>query len=163
MLTRNSHDLVMEKIIQVAGQLGLDDSVYYLFVLILVFHFALSITFARPFQKLLHKRKELIFGQKESATDLANKAQEKLDEYKQKLKNIHEASKKEMKELEERARAEEAKILGGTATKAKELIQNSLLTLEEDKKVTKKVLAGEINQLAKDIAAKVLGRPVSQR
>ena len=153
----------MDTLIEIATQLGIDSTFYYLFVLVLVLYFLMSATYLRPFQKHLHHRKEKTDGVKKEAQELTGRAEEKFSQYKARLKDVNDQARQAMRENEETARREESKILADAGTKAKASLQSIQKELDTQKKITVEALSGEISGLATEIATKVMGRPAGTR
>lgn len=153
----------METINQIFAQLGIDSTFFYLFGLMFVLHIVLSTTYLKPFQKLLHDRREKTEGVKRDAQRLVNEAEAKFEQYREKIKGINDKARGALREHEELARKEEIKILSDAATKAKASLQSIQRDLETQRKAAVEALAGDISGIATDIATKVLGRPVSTK
>src|SRR3712207_2435857 len=113
----------MEALQQVANQLGIDQTFLPLFGLVFLLYLVLSTVYLKPFQKLLHDRKEKTEGAKKEALELVQKAEEKLAQYKASLKGTNESAKQVISKAEDEARREEARILGEASTKAKSALQ----------------------------------------
>ena len=150
----------MDQLRQIADQLGLDETFYYLFGLMLLLYVLLSATYLKPFQKLLHDRKEKTDGTKKEAQDLTVQADEKFANYKSRLQEANESARKIFRDSEERAKKEEAKILEKASAVAKEALQGAQKELDMQKNSILEGVAGEIADIADEIAAKTLGRPV---
>jgi F0F1-type ATP synthase membrane subunit b/b' len=150
----------MDTLKQIIAQLGIDDSFFWLFGMMWVLYALLSVTYLKPFQKLLHARKEKTEGTKKEAAELTARAEEKFGQYKERLKEITDEARREYRSREEAAKKEEAKILGDASHKAKTALQGAQRELDSQKKAVLETLSNDISGLATDIATKVLGRPV---
>lgn len=153
----------MDQLKQIADQLGIDETFYYLFGLMVVFYLLLSATYLKPFQKLLHDRKAKTEGNKKEAQDLTTQADEKFAAYKSRLKEANEKARQAFRDSAELAKKEEAKILGDAAMRAKDALQAAQKELDGQRKATLEALSTEVAGIANDIATKVLGRPLSSR
>jgi F0F1-type ATP synthase membrane subunit b/b' len=153
----------MEALTQIAAQLGIDHTFYYLFPLVIILYVLLSALYLRPFQKLLHHRRMKTEGARKEAQELGAQAEDKLNQYRVRLKEVHERARRELREREEAARKEEARILGDAAAKAKESLQSTAKQLEDQRRSALEALAADISGLAGEIATKVLGRQVGAR
>lgn len=153
----------MEALTQIAGQLGVDETFFYLFALVWVFFFVFSTTYLRPYQRLLHDRHLKTEGAKKEALDLTAKAEEKFAQYKARLKEVNDQARATVRASEEAAKKEESKIIGEASTKSKVALQNAQSELDAQRKATLDALSGEIAGIANDIASKAMGRPVSAR
>lgn len=148
---------------QVAEQLGIDSSFYYLFGLIVGLYFFLSFAYLRPFQKLLEQRRARTEGTKEDAADLIAKADEIFNQYKARLKQVNDEARQILRDGEAVARKEEAQILDAASQKSKAALQDAVKELEGQRRAAVESLGGSIIGLAGDIATKVLGRQVSAK
>lgn len=153
----------MEQLAQIAAQLGVDQTVYYLFGLMFVLYLILGNIYARPYQKLIAMRRQRTEGVKKEALELTGKAEEKFNAYKERLKEVTDKARLAMRENEEFARKEEAKILAEASNKAKGALHQTQKELDAQRKVVLDALAGEITGLASEIATKVMGRPIDAR
>lgn len=153
----------MEALAQIAAQLGMDKSTYYLFGIVAVFYLVLSAVYLKPFQRLFHERKLKTAGVKKEAEQLKTQAEEAMNQYRARLKDISDQSRTILRELEEQARKEESAIVGEASVKAKASIQNTQKELDSQRKATVEALSAEIAGIATDIASKAMGRPISAR
>jgi len=152
----------MEVLQQIAGQLGLDQSFYPLFGLMVVLYFILSNVYLKPFQKVLHERREQTEGAKKEAHELMTRADEKYTTYKSRLKEAHDHARRVLGQTEDQAHKEEARVIGEAASEAKGTLQKIQADLEKDKRTVLEALSKDIPVLAGEIATKVLGRPVNR-
>lgn len=153
----------MEQLAQIAGQLGIDHTFYYLFGMMYVLFLLVSNIYVKPFQRLIILRREKTEGVKKEAQELTAQAEEKFSQYKARLKEINEKARQMLRDGEEVARKEESKILADAGSQAKESLQNTQKDLEAQRKAALDALSGEISGLAGEIATKVMGRPVNAR
>ncbi len=151
----------MDAFTQIATQLGIDHTFYFLFVLVAVLYALLTPLYLKPYQRLLHNRKEKTEGARKEAEGLKAQAEETFAQYKARLKEINDKARNTLRDNEETAKKEEAKILGDAANKAKTALQNTQKELEAQRKEILDTLAGEIAGIANDIATKAMGRPIS--
>jgi F-type H+-transporting ATPase subunit b len=153
----------MDQLKLVAEQLGIDETFYYLFGLMVLLYVVLSAVYLKPFQRLLHSRKEKTEGSKKEAQELSAKAEEKFNTYKARLKDVNEKARQTFRASEEQAKKEEGKILADAAMKSKVSLQNTQKELDAQRKATLDALTNDVAGIAEDIAAKVLGRPVGSQ
>lgn len=153
----------MEAFTQIAAQLGIDVTFYYLFGLMFVLYLFLSTTYLRPFQHLLTERKVKTEGARKEAEALKSKAEEAFEHYKRRLKETHEKARQISSEHEDIARREESKIISDASAKARETLQSTQKELDSQRKTVLDALASEIKVLSEEIAAKVMGRLGSSR
>lgn len=150
----------MDAFINIASQLGIDHTLFYLFALMFPFYLVLRAVYLKPFQKLLHDRKEKTEGMKKEAEALSLKADAVYTDYKLKIKDVHEQARHAYLEAEKYAKNEEAKILAEAAMKSKTTLQAAQKELDAQKKATLDDLAKDVTGLASEIAEKILGRSV---
>lgn len=153
----------MEALAPIAAQLGIDHTILYMFGLVVVLYAVISITYLKPFQHLLHERKQKTSGAKQEAESLKTQAEKAFEEYRERLRGTNEKSRDMMRASEDVARKEEAKILGDAANKAKTALQQTQADIEAQRKATIDALSTEIAGIAGEIASKALGRPVNAR
>ncbi|MEW6057937.1 MAG: ATP synthase F0 subunit B [Bdellovibrionota bacterium] len=150
----------MDALRDIAAQLGLDQTFFYLFGLVFALHLFLSATYLKPFQKLIEHRRKKTEGVKEEAQQLMAQAEEKFNQYKSRLKEVNERARSAYRDSEEQARKEESRILGEASARAKDTLQETQKELDQQRKATVAALSGEISGMASEIATKVMGRPL---
>lgn len=150
----------MQEILGVAAQLGLDNTIVPLFILMTVMYLFMSATYFRPFQKLLADRKHKTEGARNEAKDFVIRAEEKMNQYKTAIKGAHDTARKNLVTAEENAKREESAIIHDAQAKARSLVQSANAELEKQKKDVVDQLKNEIPAIAREIASKVLGRNV---
>lgn len=153
----------MEQLAQIAAQLGIDNSFYYLFGMMYVLFLLLSTIYVKPFQKLIIYRREKTEGVKKEAQELTAQAEDKFSQYKTRLKAVNDKARQSFRDSEEAARKEESKIVAEASSKAKDSLQTTQRELDVQRKAALEALSGEISGIATDIATKVMGRQVSAR
>ena len=154
---------IMDAFTQIATQLGIDHTFYFLFVMVGVLYLLLTPLYLKPYQKLLHDRKEKTEGARKEADSLKAQAEDTHAQYRARLKEVNDKARNTLRESEEVAKKEEAKIIGDAATKAKTALQNTQKELEAQRKATIDALASDIAGIADDIATKAMGRPISAK
>jgi len=123
----------------------------------LAFIYLLNLTLYKPVGEIVELRKKLIDGDYSKAKELTHKANESLENYKNKIKTarheshiiIQEATKKAQKVKEEKISQ-----LSDTLNKEKE---ESFKKIEEEKKIVMQKLEKEIKTLTDLIINKILG------
>lgn len=153
----------MDAFTEILGQLGIDETFYYIFGLIWAFYFIFSLVYLKPFQKLLHERFAKTQGAKKGAQDLIVQSEEKLSQYKARLKEVNEKARVVLRQGEDVARKEETRLLNDAANKSKAALQGTQIELEKQKKEIVDALASDINSIATEIATKAMGRSVNAR
>ena len=143
---------------EIAAQLGIDGTFYYQFLLIVVFYFAISAAFVKPYQKLFELREAKTTGALDEAKELTAKAEEMHGQYLARMKDVNVRAQHMLKQAEEESRAEAARILGGAAEAARAKVQTTQKELEAQKGELLVGLHKESVEIAKEIVTKVLGR-----
>lgn len=153
----------MDALYSIIANLGFDSTFLPLFALMFVLYLFLSNLYLKPYQHLLHHRKEKTEGTKKEAQALAGKAEDKYSLYRSRIKETNDKIQKIFKEAEESAKKEEAKVLADAVGKSKDILQKAQAELESEKKTALETLSKDIPNIASEIATKALGRAVNVR
>lgn len=153
----------MDALYSIIANLGFDSTFLPLFALMFVLYLFLSNLYLKPYQHLLHHRKEKTEGTKKEAQALAAKADDKYSLYRSRIKETNDKIQKIFKESEELAKKEESKIMSDALSKSKDILQSAQQQLESEKKSALESLSKEIPMIASEIATKALGRAVNAR
>ena len=143
---------------EIASQLGIDQSFYVQFILVVLFYFLISALYLKPFQRLLALREERTTGAVKEAQVLTQKAEELQGQYRARLQDIHQRSKGILKKAEDESKAEAGKILDAATQDARGKVQATLKELEKQKTSLLESLAADSRQIAQEIVSKVLNR-----
>ncbi len=123
----------------------------------LVFIYLLNMTLYKPVGKVIESRKRLIDGEYARAKELTNKANESLENYKNKIKAArHEAHAIIQESAQKAQKLKEEKISWLMVTLNKEK-EESFKKIEEEKKIVMQKLEKEIKMLTDLITNKILG------
>ena len=123
----------------------------------LVFIYLLNLTLYKPVGEVIEKRKSLIDGEYARGKELTKKANEMLENYKNKIKDARHESQAIVYEATKQAqRAKEEKISRLLLTLNKEK-EESFRKIEEEKKIVIQKLEKEMKMLTDLITNKILG------
>ena len=123
----------------------------------LVFIYLLNMTLYKPVGEVIEHRKRLIDGEYARAKELTNKANESLENYKNKIKTArHEAHSIIQESVQKAQKLKEEKISWLLVTLNKEK-EESFKKIEEEKKIVMQKLEKEIKMLTDLITNKILG------
>lgn len=143
---------------EIAAQLGIDGTFYYLFLLIVVFYFAISAVFVKPYQRLFELREAKTTGALDEAKELTGKAEQMHEQYLSRMKEVNSKVQQALKKAEEESRTEATKILAAAGETARERVQDTQKELESQRGELLAGLRKESGEIAKEIVTKVLGR-----
>lgn len=148
---------------EIGAQLGINQSFFIEFAIIASVYFILGPFYFRPYQRLFERRHSETFGAQKLAQEMNASAEEKLNAYKDRIKDINVKTRQSIKDNEAIAQNEAAAILNEASSVARSKIQSIQKDLQSQKDVIIQALGQESAVLAKDIVAKVLGSSVSIR
>jgi|LNFM01.1.fsa_nt_gb F-type H+-transporting ATPase subunit b len=127
----------------------------------LVLFFVLRPVLWEPMVKLLSAREGGMQGSRTSAKGAADEAAARRAEYEGALKSARSSAAGERDKLRAEALRRESEILAETRSKVAAAVDAQRDAIKEQRDTLSKEIAGAIPQLAKDIAAKALGREVA--
>lgn len=140
----------------IAGQLGIDQSLIYIFFIILIFHFLFSTFYLKPFQNILEIRKKRTLGVRLEAEELKRKAETRFEEYQKKIREVQEQTKALYKKEQIAARELEKSKISAAQQKAKEQLQVLEKTLLSQKQELEKTLEAELRTLVNQMMLKLV-------
>jgi F0F1-type ATP synthase membrane subunit b/b' len=146
----------MEATLQALGQLLLK-SVPTIFLLLVV-HFYLKWMFFRPMGEVLAKRRAATDGLKESAAAARAKAEEQTKSIEAQLQQARNSIYQEQEEARKRWMTDQSAQLDGARQKAREVIHQAKLQLDDEAASTKVQLQTAAGPLADQIAGALLER-----
>ncbi len=149
----------MEATLQALGQLLLK-GVPTIFLLLVV-HFYLKRMFFRPMGEVLAKRRAATEGLKENATAMRARAEEQTKSIEAQLQQAREAIYQEQEEARKRWMSEQTGQLDDARQKARELIHQAKLQLDDEAAATKVQLQASAGPLADEIANTLLERTLA--
>jgi len=118
----------------------------------------LNVLIYRPLREVLRKRKETITACTGSAEALESQIEEKMGRYQEQLQAAKLKGSQERHEMRQAAAQEEARILGAAHEAASAHVQSIKQKVADEAGAARKVLQGQTEEIAGQIAAKVLGR-----
>ncbi len=143
---------------EIAAQLGIDQSFYVQFILIVVFYLLVSSLYLKPFQRLLALREERTTGALKEAQGLNQRAEELQGQYKARLQDLHQRTRGILKKVEDESKLDASKILDAATQEARGKVQVTLKELELQKASLLSALSADAQQIAQEIVIKVLNR-----
>ena len=143
---------------EILTQLGLDQTFFTQFILIVGLYFVLSIIFFKPFQKLLEARHKKTVQEREEAERTLNEVKEKLAEYEAKIQAAHQEARRKQDSILLDAKNKENEILNSARNEAKQVTQTAIQALNAEKEKISKTLEVEVEKLAQDVSSKLLLR-----
>lgn len=146
----------MEATLRALGQLLLK-GVPTIFLLLVV-HFYLKRMFFRPMGEVLAKRRAATDGLKENAAALRAGAEGQAKSTEAQLQQARESIYQEQEEARKRWMSEQGAQLDDARQKARDLIHQAKLQLDEEAAATKVQLQAAAGKLADQIAGALLGR-----
>jgi F-type H+-transporting ATPase subunit b len=143
---------------EIALQLGIDQSFYAQFILVVLFYFLISTLYLKPFQRLLALREERTTGAVKEAQVLVQKAEELQAQYKNRLQSVHQRVSAVMTKAQDESKLEAGKILDAAAQDARSKVQATIKELDGQRASLLGALTAESKSIAQEIVSKVLNR-----
>ncbi len=139
----------------IAKQLGLDHTFFYIFGTFAVFYVIISQIYLKPFQKFLLRRREAL-GQVKSAQDLFKALDEKMSQIETELQKVRFEAAKKYEDATREAQAREEAQLSALRDELKKEYLTLNTKLEAEKKQIEADLESSVDQLAIDLSQKIL-------
>ena len=114
-----------------------------------------------PLMKLFEERERRTEGAKLLARRMDERAGELLRRYEAELETVRRAAAEEREKLRAEGQRLEAQIVAEARTAAARLVEDGRKTLELEKKSLRAELFARAGDIARDIAARVLGREIA--
>ena len=141
-------------------QLGLDQTLFIqLGIYILVFAL-LSQIFFKPFLRLIETRHKKTVQDRESAERILSQAEQKLNDYTQRLSLARIEAKAAYEAVIDQAKKEEAEILSQARNEAKTITQDAIKDMDQQAARLRKELETEVDAMARAVTEKLLLRKV---
>lgn len=140
--------------------LSVNYTVFIQIVIFLIAIFILNKLVFKPFLSLVDRRDMMTRGAIEEAHELEEKVKSIIEEYDQKLSEARSVAIEERNKLVLEGQTVAADILGKAREETGALLDEAKAKLEADTKEIKDNIKGDIDELATDIASKVLGKEV---
>ncbi len=141
-------------------QLGIDSTFFAELVIFFVVFTILSRFYFRPFLQLFEARHKKTVQDREAAEKMMIDAQQKLEEYKQRLSAERAGAKRHYDTILEQAKKEETEILARAREEAKKVTQEAADSVAAQREKLKAQLQSDVESLAQTISEKLLSRKV---
>jgi F-type H+-transporting ATPase subunit b len=141
-------------------QLGIDSTFFAELVIFFVVFTILSRFYFRPFLQLFEARHKKTVQDREAAEKMMIDAQQKLEEYKQRLSLERANAKKHYDSILEQAKKDEAEIMARAREEAKKVTQEAADSVAAQREKLKAQLQSDVESLAQTISEKLLSRKV---
>ena len=141
--------------------LSVDKTIVIQFLIFLVALYLLNSLFFKPLLQLADKRDELTKGTVSEAKDLTQKAEDVINEYNQKIEQARDEAFEKRGEIRKEAQTAAESMVSEVRSHSQTSLDNYKNELDSHISKIKENVKPEIDMLAKDIAAKVLGKEVS--
>ncbi len=139
-------------------QLGLDQTFFYQFGLVVITFLLVSQLYFKPFLKLHGARHKRLVEDKEAAESLMTQADAKFEEYKRVLSQERLAARKAFEDVIVDAKKHEHEILSAARAEAKRITQEALDAATKQKEEMQKQLESEVEGIAQKISDKLMVR-----
>jgi F-type H+-transporting ATPase subunit b len=140
--------------------LSVNYTVFIQIVIFLIAIFILNKLVFKPFLNLVDRRDMLTRGAIEEAHELEEKVKAIIEEYDLKLDEARVLAAQERSKLVLEGQKVAGEIIGKAREEAGVFLEEAKVKLEADTKEIKEKIKGDIDELAIDIASKVLGKEV---
>jgi len=142
-------------------QLGINQTVFVQFGLIIILFVLLTKIYFKPFLKLFEQRHNRTIGDTNAAKKLLDEANAKFKEYETKITDARRAAQAEFENNLAEARKEEARLLAAAREEMKKINQQAAQEVQNQRNKIKEELKGELNLLAKSVSNKLISRELS--
>jgi len=151
----------MELVGKIFETLGITQLALLQMALVVVLVFVLSATLIRPILATFQERENRAVGPLEESRSLLADAESRTLQYEEALrKAAAEALAAKRKKMEEAGRFERKRV-EGVVDESNRHVEEMKVRIDEEKGQAGKVLRAEVSRLSREIAGKVLGRPVA--
>ncbi|MFO0662167.1 MAG: ATP synthase F0 subunit B [Polyangiaceae bacterium] len=114
-----------------------------------------------PLIKVFEARDRRIAGARKQARDMDEEAAELLRKYETQMAEVHRVASEERDKIRAEVLREEARILAEARAEAQEILDKGRAKLREEGQALEFALGQSSSEIARDVAARVLGREVS--
>lgn len=136
----------------------LDVALIIQFVNFCVLMAILNVLVYRPLRNVLRKRQETMDACSAAAEGLESQIEEKMQRYQEQLQAAKQKGSEERTAMRQAAAQEEGRILGAAQEAASAHVQSIKQKVADEASAARQVLQGQTEEIAGQIAAKVLGR-----
>lgn len=138
--------------------ISLDWTLFLQFANFLVLLFVLNLLLYRPLSRIMEERAQTVDGGHQRARDLENQIEAKMAAYREKLQAAKSKAAEERSALRAAAGEEESRILADAQKKAAAQVDKVRTQVAAQAQQARENLRGQADELATQVASKVLGR-----
>ena len=151
----------MDQLLGILRQLGVNSTLWVQLVFFLVSYFFLSQFLFKPYMRNLEYRKKNTVGNAEEAIKLNSSAENLAMDYQGQVKAQNEKASSIYDKLKAEGLAEEERLVAQAKALASEVLEQTKRKIQEDMIAAQDALKGQIPQISRQIASRVLGRDLS--
>jgi F-type H+-transporting ATPase subunit b len=148
----------MHKLLEILGQLGLDQTVWIQLGFFILSYLFLSRFLFKPYLRNLKYRKKNTGGALNEAAQLATITERLAIDYQGKMKKQNEVADQEYSKLKSAGAKEEEKLVSEARIRANKLLDETKKKISSEVTKTKEELRTQIPQISGLIASRLLGR-----
>ncbi len=141
--------------------INIDQTLIIQFVLFVTFMLLLNQVLFKPFIRLLEERQRRIFGTKEEAEHLRTEAERLMEAYEGELRKRREEAFRAKGSLRDEAKKEANSLIEKVQEEAQRELAKAKERIGREAEEALRELKGRADILAKEMAQKVLGRPLA--
>ena len=132
-------------------------------VIVTLFIIFMRWAFWTPFQRVLEQREAATIGARKDADEMLTRAEEKVREYEDALREVRAEIYREQEEARRQALDERTRVVADTREKASQMIQKAKAEIASEVETARKDLGAQAKKLAKEIADSLLTGQGSRR
>lgn len=140
--------------------LSVDKTILVQLVIVIVALYALNVLIFKPLLGLLDRREKLTRGTLGEAKNLTEKAEKLIEDYNRQIDDARTMANKQRTEIRKEAQQAAAKMISEARQESQILLANYKKDLDAQAKSVKEKIKPEIENLAGNIASKILGTEV---
>ncbi len=140
--------------------LSVDKTILVQLVIVIVALYALNVLIFKPLLGLLDRREKLTRGTLGEAKNLTGKAEKLIEDYNRQIDDARTMANKQRTEIRKEAQQAAAKMISEARQESQILLANYKKDLDAQAKSVKEKIKPEIENLAGNIASKILGTEV---
>lgn len=149
-----------KEVLSILMGLGINETVYYQFVIFLVGYAFLYFLVFKPYFRTFQEREKRTFGNQDLAGKIIEETQKLESDYQVKARQLNTQYKSIYDQYRTEAMGEYEKIVNQTRCEAKEKVEKSREDIKQNVLVARQQLLGEKTHVAKAIATQILGKEV---
>ncbi len=132
-------------------------------VIVTLFIIFMRWAFWTPFQRVLEQREAATIGARKDADEMLTRAEEKVREYEDALREVRAEIYREQEEARRQALDERTRVVADTREKASQMIQKAKAEIASEVETARKDLGAQAKKLAKEIADSLLSGRATRR